>query len=152
MMLQTVNREVAEKVYVVVYNNQGGEVKPGECVEWDTSTTDSEQGYYVELVDSAISTTAGIGGNKVAGVVDSTIADGASGVLQVYGPANVRASASITAAQLVAAGAINATNLGHVTEVVGHSDHGINYIAALVGWTLENGPIATNATVQLDLL
>jgi len=152
MMLQTVNREVAEKVYIVVHNNQGAELPPGFVVEWDTSTTDAEQGYYVELVDLAPHTLTGIGGHKVAGVVDSTIADGASGVLQVYGAANVRASASITAGQMVVAGSCHADHIGVVTEVVAHSDHSLNFIAALVGWTLENGPNATNATVQLDLL
>lgn len=152
MQLMSVSRSEAEKVYIVVENNEGDELLPGEVVEWSATTTDADQGYIVELVDSAISTTAGIGGNKVAGVVDSTISTGDVGRLQVFGPANVRASASITAAQLVAAGSINATNIGHVTEVAGHSDHGINYIAALVGWTLENGPNATNSTVQLYCL
>jgi len=84
--------------------------------------------------------------------VDSTIADATAGRLQVFGPANVRSSASYDSATLMAAGSINATNIGHVTSVTGHSDHGINYIAALVGWSLEAGPNATNSTVQLYLL
>jgi len=50
---------------------------------------------------------------------------------------------------MVCAGSINATNLGHVTSVAGHADHSLSLAAALVGWTLEAGPNATNATVQL---
>jgi len=143
------NREEAEKIFIVVENAQGDELEAGKVVEWTATATDADQGKKVELVDAAISTTAGIGGHKVAGVVDSTISTADIGRLQIFGPANVRASASYDAATLVAAGSINATNLGHVTSVVGHSDHGINYVAALVGWTLEAGPNATNATVQL---
>jgi len=152
MQFMTVNREEAEKVYIVVKNGEGDELGPGVCVEWDTTTDDDLQGYQVELVDAAISTTAGLGGNKIAGVVDSTIATADVGRLQVYGPANVRSSASYDAGELVASGSINATNKGHVQTVAGHSDHGINFVEALVGWTLEAGPNATNATVQLYLL
>jgi hypothetical protein len=152
MMLQTVNRALAEKVYVVVLNNQGAELTPGVCVEWDVHTTDSYQGYAVELVDSAINTSSGIGGEKVAGVVDTTISTGAVGILQVYGAANVRASASYDGSNMVVAGSINATNIGHVSSYVASTDDGLGLIGALVGWTLEAGPNATNATVMLDLL
>jgi len=152
MQIQAVNRSEAEKVFIACYNIQGAELTPGVVVEWDETATDANQGYQVELVDSAINTVSGIGGNKVAGVVDSTIADATAGRLQVFGPANVRSSASYDSATLMAAGSINATNIGHVTSVTGHSDHGINYIAALVGWSLEAGPNATNSTVQLYLL
>jgi hypothetical protein len=148
----SVSRDEAEKVYIVVKNNEGAELEPGKVVEWSVTTTDSNQGYLVELVDAVTSTVAGNGGHKVAGVVDSTIATAAVGRLQVFGPANVRASASLDVAKLVAAGTNNATNKGHVVAVVGHSDHGVNYIEALVGWTLEAGPNATNSTVQLYLL
>jgi hypothetical protein len=141
----------ATKIYIGITNAEGAELEPGKVVEWDVTTDDDDQGYAVELVDAAISTTAGLGGHKCAGVVDSTIASGATGRLQIYGPDLVRASASLDVSKLVAAGSINATNKGHVTTVTGHSDHGINYIEALVGWTLENGPNATNSTVQLYL-
>ncbi|MAH51563.1 hypothetical protein CMI37_37450 [Candidatus Pacearchaeota archaeon] len=152
MMLQTVNREIAEKVYIVVLNNQSAELAPGEVVEWDVHTTDSYQGYAVELVDEAINASSGIAGNKVAGVVDSTIATDAVGVLQVYGAANVRASASIDGGNMVVAGSINATNIGHVSSYAASTDDGLGLIGALVGWTLEAGPNATNATVMLSIL
>lgn len=152
MQIQAVNRSEAEKVFIAAYNNQGAELTPGSVVEWTTTNTEASQGYHVELVDAAINTVAGIGGHKVAGVVDSTIADATAGRLQVFGPANVRSSASYAGSNLMAAGSINATNIGHVTTVSGHSDHGINYIEALVGWNLEDGPNATNATVQLYLV
>tara|TARA_Y100000590_G_scaffold413762_1_gene509944 strand:+ start:4627 stop:5088 length:462 start_codon:yes stop_codon:yes gene_type:complete len=150
MQIQMVNRAEAEKVFLTVENAEGAELEPGKVVEWSNTATDADQGYQVELVDSAISTTAGIGGNKVAGVVDSTINSEGVGRIQVFGPANVRSSASYNLSNLVAAGSINATNQGHVTTVAGHSDHGINYVAALVGHTLEAGPNATNATVQIS--
>jgi hypothetical protein len=149
MQIQLVNRAESEKVFLTASNIEGAVLEPGKVVEWSNTTTASNQGYQVELVDSAISTTAGIGGNKVAGVVDSTINTAAVGRIQVFGPANVRASASYDLSNLVAAGSINATNQGHVTTVAGHSDHGINYVAALVGHTLKAGPNATNATVQI---
>ena len=143
------NREEAEKIFIVVENAQGAELEPGKVVEWTATATDADQGKMVELVDSALHTTTGIGGHKVAGVVDSTIAAADIGRLQIFGPANVRASASIDAGTMVCAGSINATNLGHVTSVAGHADHSLSLAAALVGWTLEAGPNATNATVQL---
>ena len=147
MQLMSVSRDEAEKVYIVVKNNEGDELVPGRVVEWSVTTTDSNQGYLVELVDAVTHTASGIGGHKVAGVVDSTISTGAVGRLQVFGPANVRAAASLDVGKLVAA-----TNTGQVAELDGAAGNGIGLIAALVGWSLEAGPNATNSTVQLSLL
>ncbi len=149
MQIMTVSRDEAEKVFLVVYNNESAVLEPGKVVEWSATTTDANRGYYVELVDSAINTISGIGGGKVAGVVDTTINTAAVGRIQVFGPANVRASASYDTGNLVAAGSINATNQGHVTTVTGSSDNGIGYVGALVGHTLEAGPNATNSSVQI---
>ena len=97
------NREQAEKVFIVVENSQGAALEPGKVVEWTITTTDADQGKQVELVDAALHTKTGIGGHKVAGVVHNTINDNDMGRLQVFGPANVRANASLDSGTLVAA-------------------------------------------------
>ena len=139
----------ALKVYVSIKNAEDAVLEPGKVVEWTATTTDENRGYQVELVDTALNTISGIGVGKIAGVVDSTINTAAVGRIQVYGAANVRSSASYDTGNLVAAGSINATNQGHVTTVTGSSDNGIGYISALVGYTLEAGPNATNASVMI---
>jgi len=151
MQLMTASREEAEKVFIVIENNEGAVLEPGKVVEFTATTTDADQGYLVELVDAAVNLTTGIAG-VVAGVVDTTISTGEVGRLQVYGPANVRASASIALGALVVASSINATNIGHVTEASTSTAFGPSYMGACIGWTLENGPNATNATVQLTVL
>ena len=102
------------------------------------------------MVDTAVNATTGIAA-AVAGVVETTINTSEIGRLQVNGPANVRASASIAAGRLVVASSINATNIGHVTEAVQTTTTAPDYIGAQVGFTLENGPNATNARVQLTI-
>lgn len=149
MQLLTVSRSEAEKVYIVVYNAEGAELTQGEVVRWTHTTTAAYQGVAVELVDAVVAGTSGIAG-KVAGVVDSTIATAAVGRLQIYGPGNVRASASLNVAKMVVASSINATNIGHVCEHVPSTDGDANMLGAVVGWTLENGPNATNSTVQIS--
>lgn len=145
------NAEHAEKVFIIVENNEGDALQPGKVVEFSQTTTDADQGKLVELVDAAVNLTTGIAA-KVAGVVESTISTGDTGRIQVYGPANVRASASIAAGVQVVASSINATNIGHVTEGSTSTAIGPRYLDAVVGWTLEDGPNATNATVMLSLL
>ena len=145
------NAENAEKVFLVVENNQGDELEPGKVVEYSQTTTAADQGRLVELVDAAVNLTTGIAA-AVAGVVDSTISTGDKGRIQVYGPANVRASASIAAGVQVVASSINATNIGHVTDGSTSTAIGPRYLDSVVGWTLEDGPNATNATVMLQLL
>jgi len=156
MEIQMVNREEAEKIFITVMNNdadQSGGLYPGQVVEWVSTTTDAGQGYYVRRVTSAsANTTDGLSGAVVAGVVDTTILTAAVGRLQVWGAANVRASASIDGPAMVVAYSINATNIGHVTTSVTTTLVSPQYIAALVGYTLEDGPNATNATVFLKCI
>lgn len=151
MELAIVPPEVAETVFISVKNNEGAELTPGVVCEYTNTTTDADQGFAVELVDTAVNATTGIAA-KVAGVVESTIGTSNLGRLQVFGPANVRASASIAAGRMVVASSINATNKGHVTEAIQTTTTAPEYLGAVVGWTLENGPNATNATVQLTIL
>ena len=159
MQLMTVSRAEAEKVYIVVQATdvagglQAGGLYPGQCVEWVSSTTDAWQGYVVQkVIAGSLNTTDGLSGAKVAGVVDTTISTGEVGRLQVYGPANVRASASIDGPVMVVTYSINATNIGHVTTGVNTTLFSPKYLEGIVGWTLEDGPNATNSTVQLYLL
>lgn len=157
MEFAMVNRETAEKVYITVKatdvaaNIQSGGLYPGQCVEWVASTTDADQGYVVGKVMTAINVTTGIAA-KVAGMVETTIATGAVGRLQIYGPATVRASASIDAPRMVVTSSINASNIGHVTEASQSTLTSPEYIGAIVGWCLEDGPTATQARVQLCLM
>lgn len=139
-----------DNCYIVVENSQGAVLKPGEVCEFTNTTTDADQGRLVELVDTAVNATTGISA-AVAGVVTHTINTSEIGRLQVNGPANVRASASIAAGRLVVASSINATNIGYVTEGAQSTATSPEYIGAHVGFTLENGPNATNARVQLTI-
>ena len=156
MQAMTVSRTEPHKVYIVVQSTdvaagtQSGGLYPGQVVEWVSSTTDAWQGYVVQKVSTAINVTTGLAA-KVAGIVETTIATGAVGRIQVYGPANVRASASIDGPRLVVASSINATNVGHVTEGSQSTLTSPEYLGAVVGWTLEDGPNATNSTVHLSL-
>ena len=125
---------------------------PGQCVEWVSSTTTAWQGYVVQKVMAgSLNTTDGLTGAKVAGVVETTISTGAVGRIQVFGPANVRASASIDGPAMVVTYSINATNIGHVTTGVNTTLFSPKYLEGIVGWTLEDGPNATNSTVMLYL-
>lgn len=157
MQAMTVARTEPHKVYLVVQSTdvtagtQSGGLYPAQVVEWVSTTTASWQGYVVQKVSVAINLTTGIAA-KVAGVVETTIATGAVGRIQVYGPANVRASASIDGPRLVVASSINATNVGHATEATQSTAFGPEYLGAVVGWTLEDGPNATNSTVHLSLM
>lgn len=140
----------ADKVFIVVKNNEGAVLEPGKVCEFTNTTTDADQGFLVELVDTAVNATTGIAA-AVAGVVETTIPTSEVGRVQINGPANVRASASIAAGRLVVASSINATNIGHVEAAVQTTTTAPEYTGALVGFTLENGPNATNSTVQLTI-
>ena len=143
-------RKDPEKVFVTYQENGAEEILPGEVCEIVATTTDADQGRLIQVIDTAINATSGIGA-AVAGVATSTISTSAVGRLQVYGPANVRASASIAAGRLVVAGSINATNIGHVTTAIQTTTTTAEYAAAAIGWSLENGPNATNSTVMLTI-
>tara|TARA_R110000824_G_scaffold74767_3_gene189944 strand:+ start:3979 stop:4431 length:453 start_codon:yes stop_codon:yes gene_type:complete len=144
------NREQAEKVFIVVENSQGAVLEPGKVVEWTITTTDADQGKQVELTDAILHTKTGIGGHKVAGVVNSTINDNDMGRLQVYGAANVRANNTYDSGTLLVAG--TGAGEGTVASYTPHSDDSIGLLGAIVGWQLEPGPNATNATVMLNLM
>lgn len=147
MQISTLSRAKPEKVYIVVHNNEGDEIDPGQICEWDDDQTDDDKvGYYVELVDAALNTVSGIAGHKVAGVVDTTISTGEVGRLQIYGAAQVRAVATLDKGLMV--GAANAA----VSTIVGAAGNGAAVMGAVVGWTIEGSPNNTNAIVMLSCL
>jgi hypothetical protein len=146
MQFTQVHRIEQEKVFISVQNNQGAALEPSYVTEFSATTTDADQGRLVELTDTAVSLVTGIGA-AVAGVVETTIATGEVGRVQVYGPANIRAGASI-----VASTGMVATDAGLAAGYTASSDSGAAYSDAFLGWTLENGPNATNSTVFLKCL
>jgi len=150
MQFATVGDEETNKVYVVVENAEGAVLENEKVVVWTATTTDAKQGYQVELPTAVIGTD-GIDA-KVAGVVDSTIDTAATGRLQIYGPATVRASASLNVSMLVVTNTNNATNIGHVYESPLNTDQTPSFHGAIVGWTMENGPTATQSRVMLSWL
>ena len=152
MEILTVHRFEQEKVWIGGKNASGAALTPGKVVIWQATTTDADQGVVVDLPVGDINATLGIAA-KVAGVVDKTSAATGDLVrLQVFGPANVRASASLNLNALVVTATNNATNRGHVFEASTSTLTSPHYLGAVVGWTLENGPNATNSTVHLSLL
>lgn len=151
MQLMTASRAEAEKVYIVVKNNEGAVLEPGKVCVFTLTTTDADQGYAAELVDAEVNLTTGLG-KPVAGVVETTISTGAVGRLQVWGPANVRASASYDVGTLLVASSINATNQAHVESASQSTAIGAAYVRAVIGYNLEAGPNATNATIQLRMI
>ena len=146
MQFTQVHRVEQEKVFISVQNNEGSALQPSYITEFSATTTDADQGRLVELVDAAISATLGLGA-AVAGVVETTIATGEVGRVQVYGPANVRAGASN-----VASTAVVAQNTGIVGAAVQTTTTTAAYADAFMGWTIENGPNATNSTVFIKCL
>ena len=60
MQFMSVSRQEAEKVFVVVENNEGAELLPGVVCEMSITTTDADQGHLVEKVDVAVNATTGI--------------------------------------------------------------------------------------------
>lgn len=83
MLFQRVNRTDAEKVFVVAYNASGGAFTTGQAVCWDCGT--SADGIRVTTPATAIL-------SAFAGLTSAAIANGAYGLVQVYG---YTASASV---------------------------------------------------------
>lgn len=83
MLFQRVNRTDAEKVFVVAYNASGGAFTTGQAVCWDCGT--SADG--IRVTTPATATLSAFAGLTTAG-----IANGAYGLVQVYG---YNASASV---------------------------------------------------------
>jgi hypothetical protein len=152
MQIQRVNRSTPESVFIPCYNNEGAELAPGVCVEWDQlAVGHTSTGLAVELVDGVVNLTTGLVA-LVAGVVHSTISTAGFGLLQVYGVDTVRSSASLASGGMVVTSSINATNQGHVTEATTTTLTGPQYLGAAVGWLVEDSANATNAVVFLKLL
>ena len=140
-----------EAVFISVVNNEGAVLEPGKVVKWSLGTSaTSPAGAGVELVDTVVNVTSGLGG-LLAGVVHSTIGTGGVGLLQVYGYDTVRASASLASGRAVVASSINATNQGHV-DAASQAATSADYGGAVVGWTVENSANATQAKVFLKLI
>jgi hypothetical protein len=76
MLFQRVNRTDAEKVFVVVYNASGGAFTTGQAVCWDSGT--SADG--IRVTTPATATLS-----CFAGLTNGSIANGAYGLIQVYG-------------------------------------------------------------------
>lgn len=151
MQLGAAGSTTAKKVYVAVREAGAEVIQPGEVCEWLPTATAADQGYRVQVIDTAINATTGIAA-RVAGVAETTISTSQMGRLQVYGVGNVRASASLNVGRAVVAGSINATNIGHVQEAVQTTTTTLDYAQAFVGVTLENGPNATNSTVMISVI
>jgi len=150
MQIPKLTRGVAEKVYIVVENNEGAELLPGVVTEWTATATVADQGRLVEKVDIIVNATTGLAAG-VAGVVDSTIATGDTGRLQVYGPAEVRCSTTIAVGRLAVATSAGVAPTAVVTSDVQTTTTTAMYARAGVGVCLEDTS-ATQACIQLDIL
>ena len=150
MQFMTANRAEAETAFIVVENNQGAALIPGEVVEFSITAVDASQGLLVETVDVAVNATTGIAA-PVAGVVENTIATGEHGRIQVYGPATVRASAALAVGRMAVATSAGVAPTGVVTADVQTTTTTAAYAAAALGFCLENVN-ATQARIQLNLL
>lgn len=93
MIFQRINREDAEKVFLIAYNVAGATVTANYPAVWDVSTADG-----VRVSKPATATLS-----LFIGVANKDIADSAYGLFQVYG---FRASAFVTndTSQAIAAG------------------------------------------------
>jgi hypothetical protein len=89
MLFQRVNRTDAEKVFSVVYNASGGAFVAGQAVEYDSGT--SSDGIRVSTPSTA-------GLSCFAGITTAAIANGAYGLVQVYGLATARVINDVTTA------------------------------------------------------
>lgn len=77
MIFKRVNRSEPEQVFIVVLANEGAALNKDQTVQWETASA-SVDGVRVRDMDT---------GNlwAFAGVVDAAIADGAYGLIQIYG-------------------------------------------------------------------
>lgn len=95
MIFQRINREDAEKVFIIAYNVAGATITANYPAVWDISTADG-----VRVSKPATATLS-----LFVGLANKDIADSAYGLFQVYG---YRASAYVTndTSQAIAAGDI----------------------------------------------
>ena len=150
MQIPKLTRGVAEKVYIVVENNQGAEVPPGTIMEWTHTATVADQGRLVETVDVAVNLTTGLAA-KIAGVVDSTIATSDTGRLQVYGPCEVASTTTLAVGTFAVATSAGIAPTGVVTTGSASTLCGPAYSLALMGFVMEDTS-ATKSAIQLNLL
>ena len=87
MQFTMVHRNEQEKVFISVKNNDTVTLTAKSAVKFSATTTDADQGRLVELIENTFSATVGTVGH-VAGIVESDIAVGEVGRVQVYGPAD----------------------------------------------------------------
>lgn len=85
MLFARINRSDPEKIFIAVKNGSGATLTAGYPAYWDCEMTTPDG---VQVTNSATSTTLA----TFAGLADADIANGAYGLLQVYG---YRASAQI---------------------------------------------------------
>jgi hypothetical protein len=149
MQITQVHRTEQEKVFITVQNNEGDQVLIGEILEFAAVTTDADQGRLVNVVDATSNLTTGIGA-KVAGVVVDTIATGAVGRIQVYGPCEVRAGTTIAASVALVAGTTNAE--GSASAVSNSTAVGASYVDSVIGWAVEASPNATTVRAFISTL
>ena len=83
MLFQRLNRDDAEKVFVIAYNVAGATITAGYAACWDTATADG-----VRVTQPTTATFS-----LLVGLANSDIADSAYGLFQVYG---YRASGFVT--------------------------------------------------------
>jgi len=151
MQFTQVHRTEQEKVFISAQNNQGAALTPGLVVEFTNTTTNADQGRLVELVDAANSTVEGVGA-AIAGVVETTIATGEVGRIQVYGPINIEAAASIAAGKPVCAFGAGG-NDGHVEVASAAAASSVGGASSLIGVQMEeSGGTNSNACVFVQLM
>jgi len=77
MIFQRVNRTDPERMFIVARNSEGATLNKDDCCIWETASA-SVDGVRVRQPDTSHS-------GSVVGIVDAAIADGAYGLVQVYG-------------------------------------------------------------------
>jgi hypothetical protein len=152
MEFQYAAKSNGEKVYLHVKNDGNEVLEPGKVVSFTNTTTGADQGLLVGLLDTDVNVTSMTQGRQIAGVVHTTIQTNQVGKLQIWGSATVRASTTINASELVVAYSINATNVGHATQVSESTAVGAAYTQLIVGRALRASANATQATIFLKLI
>jgi hypothetical protein len=134
MIFQRINREDAEKVFIIVYNVAGATMTANYPVVWDISTADGVR------VSKPASATLSL----LVGLANKDIADSAYGLVQAYG---YRASCFVTNDTSVAIAAgdilIPVTAVWH-TARSGASDGKSGFLYAAEAFATAATPAAAN--------
>jgi len=142
MLFQRVNREDAERVFIIGYNVSAATITAGYAAQYDTSTADGVR------VTKPATATLGL----FIGVANKDIADSAYGLFQAYG---YRASAYITndTSQAVAAGDILLpVNAQWYLDRSGASDGISGFVHAGQSFATATTPAAANKKVFIRAL